>query len=82
MISRQDLRDGRTKEQGESIMPIYEFQCRNCKKDFEKLVFAGEEKDITCPECLGKDIAKKMSAASFMGSGMGKCIAKGPKGFS
>lgn len=62
-------------------MPIFEYKCNQCEKEFEKLVFAGEENDISCPECTSKDIVKKMSAASFMGAGMGKC-ASSPKGFS
>jgi putative FmdB family regulatory protein len=63
-------------------MPIFEFQCNSCKQEFEKLVFAGDEPDITCPECKSRDITKKMSAVSFMGKSMGTCAADAPKGFS
>jgi len=63
-------------------MPIFEYQCDNCKKEFEKLVFAGEEGDIKCPECKSPDITKKMSAASFMGASIGTCAADAPKQFS
>lgn len=63
-------------------MPIYEYTCKKCSKDFEKLVFAGEENGVCCPECKGKDIQKKMSAASFMGASIGTCAADAPKGFS
>lgn len=63
-------------------MPIFEYKCKSCDKDFEKLVFAGEENDISCPECSGKDVIKKMSATSFMGPSIGKCASDGPKGFS
>ncbi|MCP3899030.1 MAG: zinc ribbon domain-containing protein, partial [Desulfobacteraceae bacterium] len=48
-------------------MPIYEYQCNKCNKEFEKLIFKGEEDDITCPKCKSPDIVKKMSATSFMG---------------
>ncbi|WP_299983421.1 zinc ribbon domain-containing protein [Desulfobacula sp.] len=63
-------------------MPIFEYKCNQCKKEFEKLVFAGEENKISCPECKSLEVVKKMSATSFMGTGMGKCATSSPKGFS
>jgi len=63
-------------------MPIFEYKCNQCKKEFEKLVFAGEENNISCPECKSLKVAKKMSATSFMGNSMGKCATSSPKGFS
>jgi len=63
-------------------MPIFEYQCGHCKKEFEKLVFAGEEGKVHCPECASVDIVKKMSATSFMGASIGTCAADAPKQFS
>lgn len=63
-------------------MPIFEYQCNTCKKEFERLVFAGEEGKIICPDCQSRDVSKKMSAVSFMGAGLGKCATGSPKGFS
>ncbi len=63
-------------------MPIYEYTCTACEQDFEKLVFSGEEDGISCPKCRSKEVKKKMSAASFMGSGLGKCTTNPSKGFS
>ncbi|MEA1967507.1 MAG: zinc ribbon domain-containing protein [Thermodesulfobacteriota bacterium] len=63
-------------------MPIYEYKCNKCNNSFEKLIFAGEEENLKCPECGNKDITKKMSATSFMGSSIGTCAANSPKGFS
>lgn len=63
-------------------MPIYEYQCTQCSHEFEKLVFAGDETGIACPACESRDIKKKMSAVSFMGSSIGKCASDAPKGFS
>ncbi|HCY85980.1 MAG TPA: zinc ribbon domain-containing protein [Desulfobacteraceae bacterium] len=63
-------------------MPIYEYRCDDCKKDFEKLVFAGEADGITCPECNSPKVVKQMSAVSFMGSSIGTCAIDGPKQFS
>ncbi len=63
-------------------MPIFEYKCNNCKKEFEKLVFAGDEGKIPCPGCASVDIVKKMSATSFMGASIGTCAANSPKQFS
>jgi putative FmdB family regulatory protein len=63
-------------------MPIFEYQCKECKNEFEKLVFAGEERDICCPECASVKIIKKMSATSFMGTSIGTCAAGSPKQIS
>jgi len=49
-------------------MPIYEYTCMKCKKDFEYLVF-GSEKDVTCPACSSKKVKRSMSACSFKSSG-------------
>ncbi|MBF0200191.1 MAG: zinc ribbon domain-containing protein [Desulfamplus sp.] len=44
-------------------MPIYEYKCNKCSKDFEVLVLGS---DIpSCPECRGTDIEKLMSACGF-----------------
>ncbi len=64
-------------------MPIFEYQCTQCKKEFEKLVFSGEDKNISCPECKSKDARKKMSVSSFMeNNSLGKCATSSPKDFS
>ncbi len=46
-------------------MPIYEFQCNRCKKDFELLVY-GNKKN-TCPKCGIDDIRKKLSLFGMSG---------------
>jgi putative FmdB family regulatory protein len=71
-------------KKGVTAMPIYEYKCKECKKEFEKLVFAGDDKQITCPKCKSMKVAKKMSATSFMGnSSLGKCATGAPgAGFS
>jgi putative FmdB family regulatory protein len=52
-------------------MPIYEYQCKKCKKEFECLVL-GSEGNIVCPECNGKDVQRLMSACRFKSSGEGE----------
>jgi putative FmdB family regulatory protein len=44
-------------------MPIYEYQCRTCKKKFETLVFRASE-EVACPKCHGTDTHKLMSTFS------------------
>ncbi|MCX8031173.1 MAG: zinc ribbon domain-containing protein [Thermodesulfovibrionales bacterium] len=46
-------------------MPIFEYKCKKCNKEFEKLVF-GEQK-ICCPNCSSEDVCKKFSLFSMSG---------------
>ncbi len=41
-------------------MPIYEYRCRGCSKDFEKYV-AGTSIAVACPSCASADITRKLS---------------------
>jgi len=49
-------------------MPIYEYICMSCQKEFEKII-CGREEDIECPACKGKEVKKLMSAAAFKCNG-------------
>ncbi|SLM27747.1 Regulatory protein, FmdB family [Desulfamplus magnetovallimortis] len=44
-------------------MPIFEYKCNGCKKDFELLVI-GSQKPL-CPSCSSPDLVKLMSACGF-----------------
>ncbi|HEU5323195.1 MAG TPA: zinc ribbon domain-containing protein [Methylomirabilota bacterium] len=68
-------------------MPIYEYRCRACGKDFEKYV-PGPSAAVACPACAGGDITRKLSvfglrsdapvAAATPGAGMtGGCCGGG-----
>lgn len=35
-------------------MPVYEYQCEKCKKDFEFLQKVSDEPLVECEECGGK----------------------------
>ncbi|MDO9546979.1 MAG: zinc ribbon domain-containing protein [Pelolinea sp.] len=50
-------------------MPLYEYQCNTCGKDFERIVRFSEA-DLTpcCPSCGYQDTSKKISAAASFGS--------------
>ena len=48
-------------------MPIYEYQCAACGKEFEALV-RNSAAAPTCPACNGSELRKKLSAiASISG---------------
>jgi len=55
-------------------MPIYEYVCKQCGHEFEKLVFNSSEK-IGCPTCKGKKVSRKMSAFAFSSGGKFKSTA-------
>ena len=46
-------------------MPIYEYHCETCGRDFECLVF-GKEEPEGCPSCNSKKVNKLMSACGYI----------------
>ncbi len=52
-------------------MPIYEYECKECKNTFETLTTsASTETEIVCTECNTTKVQKIMSAGSLrVGSG-------------
>jgi putative FmdB family regulatory protein len=44
-------------------MPIFEFHCNDCGKEFEKLVFGGDP-SVACPECSKTNCERLMSACN------------------
>ena len=49
-------------------MPIYEFQCGECGKTFEMLVFRSDDK-VVCPECSCENVTRQMSVCGFKSGG-------------
>ena len=50
-------------------MPIYEYECNQCGKSFEKMVRFSEADQIpACPKCENKDTHKKISIVVSFGS--------------
>ncbi len=44
-------------------MPIYEYQCSDCAREFEELIRNDrEERKLTCPKCGSAQISRKLSA--------------------
>ena len=50
-------------------MPIYEYVCEDCKKEFEELVFGDETPE--CPACKSSNTHKLLSATKFKMAGGG-----------
>lgn len=48
-------------------MPIYEYHCSACGKDFERLV-RGETR-VACPGCASRKVERRMSAPARQSSG-------------
>ncbi len=49
-------------------MPLYEFVCSKCEKDFESLVrSANWEGSVACPHCGSKKLTKKLSVFAAQG---------------
>lgn len=55
-------------------MPIYEYQCKKCENEFEKLVFNSSDK-ISCPKCKSVKVTRVMSAFAFSAGGKFKSTA-------
>lgn len=51
-------------------MPIYEFKCFNCEKQFEIMLKFNDDFPKICPEC-GGEIKKLISNTSFILKGTG-----------
>ena len=48
-------------------MPLFEYECNDCKKKFDQLVF--NEKHVTCKYCDSKNLKKLFSTFSTSSSG-------------
>lgn len=52
-------------------MPIYEYQCKACGAELEKLQKLSDAPLVDCPQCKQPELKKKISAAGFRLSGSG-----------
>lgn len=50
-------------------MPIYEYHCKDCGKDFECLVIGSDIPE--CTDCNSQNVVKLMSACGFFTKGSG-----------
>ncbi len=62
-------------------MPIYEFKCQECGKEFEKFLLSYSQiSQVKCPECGSEKVVKKVSACAVggdSGTSGGSCTAFG-----
>ena len=49
-------------------MPIYEYLCTKCGRQFEKLHKSGVVSELVCPECGSMEVKKEFSIFSSVGS--------------
>jgi putative FmdB family regulatory protein len=51
-------------------MPIYEFECHKCGKEFSLVLSVKqlEEKDFACPACQGREIEQLVTTAQVVTS--------------
>ena len=59
-------------------MPIYEYGCRKCGREFESLVRSGTVP--ACPSCRSTDLEKKLSVFATADSTVDAQPAAGPCG--
>jgi putative FmdB family regulatory protein len=54
-------------------MPIYEYQCKACRKDFDHLAksMSLADADVPCPTCGSKKTHRKMSVFAVAGAASG-----------
>jgi putative FmdB family regulatory protein len=53
-------------------MPIYEYACDACGKDFEELVVRrSDEAEVSCPACKARNVSRRMSRPAATRSGGG-----------
>lgn len=52
-------------------MPIYEYRCKECGKNFEEMQKFSDKPIKTCKYCSGKNVEKLISASSFVLKGSG-----------
>lgn len=58
-------------------MPIFEYQCAACGKEFETLV-RNAETIPECPACSGTDLRKKLSAFATISAASGQSDLPAP----
>ncbi|MCJ7594261.1 MAG: zinc ribbon domain-containing protein [Desulfobacterales bacterium] len=50
-------------------MPIYEYRCRSCELEFQRLIMnKGEEEDLLCPKCGARKIHRLISRVVYHAS--------------
>ncbi|HOW83344.1 MAG TPA: zinc ribbon domain-containing protein [Spirochaetota bacterium] len=56
-------------------MPLYEFKCASCGRDFSEIRKAGDYNSVACPECGSTETQKRVSM--FSGGKATDCTPSG-----
>jgi putative FmdB family regulatory protein len=48
-------------------MPIFEFKCCKCGKEFERIIFGSDEQVPACPDCGSPEASKMLSVFACTG---------------
>jgi putative FmdB family regulatory protein len=59
-------------------MPIFEYACRDCGKEFE--AFVTQSRTPVCPSCESENLAKMLSRPGMVGVGAGRPEPSFPAG--
>jgi putative FmdB family regulatory protein len=59
-------------------MPIYEYRCAGCGKDFERYV-SGQTAVVACPECESSQVTRRLSLVGVR-TGSGPVASTGAMG--
>lgn len=58
-------------------MPIYEFTCGKCGRNFEALCRLDWQGQVACPDCGSREVKKRISLCSSAGRTGGKDTCAG-----
>ena len=50
-------------------MPIFEYRCNDCERDFE--TFVTPDRRAECPSCQGENLVKLLSSPGMVGAASG-----------
>ncbi len=57
-------------------MPLYEYSCKDCGQQFEKMMrFSEIDLRPECPNCQGRDTERMVSRIALVGVGAGTGVA-------
>lgn len=64
-------------------MPIYEYTCENCRRDFEELVrMSTPDEDVACPRCGEHHAKRRLSTFATSGNDRGSGPSQPRRGFT
>jgi putative FmdB family regulatory protein len=61
-------------------MPIYEYECRQCRHCFERLVLTSDEVVADCPQCGSHQVNQLISCTRVISEGFASACGTGSSG--